>query len=130
MHGGGGTETRLVCGFLGSDLPRNRLIASLPRVFKLSLPEAASGRWIESSLRFAAEELTLRNTDSVNLLASAARQEGSVSHEARMLTCSGRSSPMTSSYSATIHQPQRAPAVSACSICSPRPSIARRMAAS
>lgn len=72
VYGGGGAQTRLVCGFLGSDVPRNPLITNLPKVLKLSVTESASGRWIESSFRFATEELALPNARSMNMLAKIA----------------------------------------------------------
>lgn len=72
VHGGGGAPTRLVCGFLGSDVPSNALIVSLPRVLKLSVTEGVSGRWIESSFRFASEELALPGAGSMNMLAKIA----------------------------------------------------------
>jgi AraC-like DNA-binding protein len=56
-HGGGGPATHLVCGFLGSDDTHNPLIATLPRVMKLDVRQAASREWIEASVRFAASEL-------------------------------------------------------------------------
>ncbi len=56
-HGGGGTATKLVCGFLGSEGHYNPLIASLPRLMKLDVMESASRDWVEASVRFAAGEL-------------------------------------------------------------------------
>ncbi len=57
VHGGGGAPTRVVCGFLGSDQPRNPLIATLPRVLKVDMTDAGSGEWLESSLCFAVRGL-------------------------------------------------------------------------
>lgn len=56
-HGGGGTPTHLVCGFLGSEEVYNPLIAALPSVLKLDIRESASRDWLEASVRFAANEL-------------------------------------------------------------------------
>lgn len=56
-HGGGGTPTKLICGFLGSESHYNPLIASLPRLMKLDVVESASRDWVEASVRFAASEL-------------------------------------------------------------------------
>ena len=57
VHGGGGEPTRLVCGFLGSELAYNPLIATLPKILKLDIREGASRDWIEASVRFAADDL-------------------------------------------------------------------------
>jgi AraC-like DNA-binding protein len=57
VHGGGGETTRLLCGFLGSDMPFNPLIAALPRLLKLELRATAAGPWIETTLRYAASEI-------------------------------------------------------------------------
>lgn len=55
-YGGGGAKTRIVCGFLAcDDVLSNPLIASLPRIFKVDVRKGGSA-WLESSLRFAAEE--------------------------------------------------------------------------
>ena len=56
-HGGGGAPTRIVCGFLGSDEAHNPVVSALPRVLKLDLRGGASRDWVESSVRFAAQEL-------------------------------------------------------------------------
>lgn len=53
VHGGGGEETHLICGFLGSAQRGNALIASLPRVLKINMAEAGLDEWIETSVRFA-----------------------------------------------------------------------------
>lgn len=47
----------MLCGFLGSDTPNDPIIHVLPKVLKLNVAEGASGRWIESSFKFAAQEL-------------------------------------------------------------------------
>jgi hypothetical protein len=57
VYGGGGERTRMLCGFLGSD-SRNPPIASiLPASLTLAVTETAASAWIESSFRFAAQEL-------------------------------------------------------------------------
>jgi AraC-like DNA-binding protein len=56
-HGGGGEETHMVCGFLGSEEASNPLFASLPRALRIGLREGTSRDWIEASARFAADEL-------------------------------------------------------------------------
>ncbi|MDC7786797.1 AraC family transcriptional regulator [Rhodoplanes sp. TEM] len=56
-HGGGGDETRMVCGFLATEDVHVALAAVLPRVLKVDIREAASRDLIEASVRFAANEL-------------------------------------------------------------------------
>lgn len=61
-HGGGGTPTHIVCGFLGSDQFRNPVIETLPRVLKIATLPDEAGRndgagFIESTLRFATQNL-------------------------------------------------------------------------
>lgn len=57
VHGGGGEETRILCGFLASDLAHNALVAMLPPVLTLDVVDGVAGSWIESSFRFAATQL-------------------------------------------------------------------------
>jgi AraC-like DNA-binding protein len=57
VFGGNGEAARILCGFLGSDVRGNPLLASLPRVLRFRVGEGASGDWIASSFRFAAQEL-------------------------------------------------------------------------
>lgn len=57
VAGGGGDETRMVCGFLGSEDADNPLLAALPPILKVDLREVAAREWIEASVRFAANEL-------------------------------------------------------------------------
>lgn len=57
VSGGGGAETHMFCGFLGSAEQRNPVLAMLPRLVTLDLRSAATRAWIESSVRFAASEL-------------------------------------------------------------------------
>lgn len=54
VHGGGGERTRIVCGFLGNDMPGDPILAILPPVLKLEAPGGPTGEWIESTFRFAA----------------------------------------------------------------------------
>ena len=56
-YGGGREATSIVCGFLGTQDAYNPLLKTLPRMLKLDISKAASRGWIESSVRFAAEEL-------------------------------------------------------------------------
>ncbi|WP_431024342.1 AraC family transcriptional regulator [Halomonas sp. H5] len=69
VYGGGGDTTRLLCGFLHSEMPCDALIGVLPSVMTLDVAEGAAGSWIESSFRFAASELAAGTVRSPDLLA-------------------------------------------------------------
>ncbi|WP_136066913.1 AraC family transcriptional regulator [Modicisalibacter radicis] len=69
VYGGGGEITRLLCGFLHSEMPCNALVGMLPRVMTLDVAEGAAGAWIESSFRLAAGELAAGAVRSPALLA-------------------------------------------------------------
>jgi AraC-like DNA-binding protein len=69
VHGGGGEATRVLCGFLHSETPGDPLIGSLPSVMTLDVAAGATGPWIESSFRFAANELAAGEVCSPALLA-------------------------------------------------------------
>lgn len=71
-YGGGGEPTRILCGFLGNDTPHAPVIALLPSVLKLNVTEGASGSWIETSFRFAAQELAQGAMASPTILAKLA----------------------------------------------------------
>jgi AraC-like DNA-binding protein len=71
-HGGGGERTHIMCGFLGTDAPNDPVIQILPGVLKLDVAEAGSVDWIESSLRFAAQEMAAGRTGSLALVAQLA----------------------------------------------------------
>jgi AraC-like DNA-binding protein len=57
VHGGGGTTTRMLCGFLASEVPNDPIIRVLPRVLKVRIADAPSSAWIESTMRFGAREI-------------------------------------------------------------------------
>jgi AraC-like DNA-binding protein len=55
--GGGGEVTRFVCGFMACDPQLSQVFLSgLPSVFKVSIRNDASGRWLENSIRFSVNE--------------------------------------------------------------------------
>jgi len=56
-YGGGGAFTHIICGYLGSEERRNSLISSLPRMLKVNIAEGASRDWVESSVRYGAQQL-------------------------------------------------------------------------
>jgi len=55
--GGGGEETGLVCGYLACDAELIKpVLASLPRVLRVSLRSDKGGEWFENTLRHAVEQ--------------------------------------------------------------------------
>jgi AraC-like DNA-binding protein len=56
-HGGGGAVTRFVCGYMAYEPELSKVFLSgLPPVFKVSIRNDASGRWLENSIRFSVDE--------------------------------------------------------------------------
>jgi AraC-like DNA-binding protein len=72
VHGGGGTRTRMLCGYLANELQSDPIIRMLPRVLKVRIADAPSSAWIESSMRFGAQELATGPARSPMLLAKLA----------------------------------------------------------
>ncbi|HEU4357552.1 MAG TPA: AraC family transcriptional regulator [Xanthobacteraceae bacterium] len=69
-HGGGGEETRVVCGFLGCDrLEGNLLGGVLPPVLRFDTRQGNAAAWVKSSLEFAANEIAARRPGSDTVLA-------------------------------------------------------------
>jgi AraC-like DNA-binding protein len=55
--GGGGELTRFVCGYMACDPQLSKVfLAGLPPVFKVSIRDDVSGRWLENSIRFSVNE--------------------------------------------------------------------------
>lgn len=57
VHGGGGTRTRLYCGFLGTNTVNPPIADVLPSALTIPVKEGAAAQWIESTFRFASQEL-------------------------------------------------------------------------
>ncbi|MBL8907241.1 MAG: AraC family transcriptional regulator [Rhizobiales bacterium] len=57
-YGGGGDLTHIICGYLGNEERRTPLISTLPRMLKVNIAEGASRDWVESSVRYGAQQLT------------------------------------------------------------------------
>jgi AraC-like DNA-binding protein len=56
-QGGGGETTKFVCGFMACEPRLSQVFLSgLPQVFKVSIRNDASGRWLENSIRFSVNE--------------------------------------------------------------------------
>jgi AraC-like DNA-binding protein len=54
--GGGGEITRFICGFMACDPQLSRVFLSgLPPMFKVSIRDNSSGRWLENSIRFSVD---------------------------------------------------------------------------
>ena len=67
--GGGGPRTQVVCGFLGCDcIVGNPLLETLPSMLRLDVRQSNAAVWIESSLKFAAEEVALGRPGSDTIL--------------------------------------------------------------
>ena len=57
-YGGGGEETHMVCGYLGSDTETNPVVSALPSLLKLNVGATPGGAWIAQSFAFAAMQLS------------------------------------------------------------------------
>jgi len=72
-HGGGGEETRLMCGFLSCDRQLSRpLIDALPRLLRVPLGDGPGAAWLMSLVRRGAQENTAPGPGSGTLLAKLA----------------------------------------------------------
>jgi AraC-like DNA-binding protein len=55
--GGGGEVTKFVCGYMACDPELSKaFLGGLPPVFKVSIRNDASGRWLENSIRFSVDQ--------------------------------------------------------------------------
>jgi AraC-like DNA-binding protein len=68
-YGGGGEETRIVCGFVGTEARQTPLIDALPPMLVLDLSGKPSGEWVASAFRYAAAELSAVRAGSAIALA-------------------------------------------------------------
>lgn len=69
VYGGGGEPTRMVCGFVGSDVRRHPLLDALPIAFTLDLKDKPCAEWVAASFRFAAQEVASGRVGSETVLA-------------------------------------------------------------
>lgn len=67
--GGGGAPTRIVCGFLGTAVPGNPLVATLPAVLRVAVPAGPDGAWIDQAFRMAVRESGRRGPGAAAMLA-------------------------------------------------------------
>jgi AraC-like DNA-binding protein len=69
-HGGGGSRTRMVCGFLGcANIEGNPVISTLPPMLKLNVEQGGAAEWIRSTFQYAAEEVANGRPGSETVLA-------------------------------------------------------------
>lgn len=69
-HGGAGTRTRMVCGFLGCDSAEgNPVISTLPPALKLSVEQGSAAEWFRSTFQYAAAEVAAGRPGSETVLA-------------------------------------------------------------
>jgi AraC-like DNA-binding protein len=116
-YGGGGTATRIFCGFLASQEMHNPLMLTLPKALKIDVRRGGSREWIEASVRFAAAELAegrLASSSvmarlSESLLTEAIRQYSSTLAEEDMGWLKGLRDPQVGRALALIHQRIGAP---------------------
>lgn len=67
--GGGGSRTRLVCGFMGCDPQLSRpILSGLPPILKVNVRTDASGQWLESSILQLVEEASSSRVGSEAML--------------------------------------------------------------
>ena len=71
--GGGGTPTRLVCGYLASSARLAQLLlAGLPPVVRVNVRGSAAGAWLEASVRYALAEARSPRPGGAGVLAKLA----------------------------------------------------------
>jgi AraC-like DNA-binding protein len=69
-YGGGGKVTRMICGYLGYDRAYgNPIVATLPRLMKLTVEDTGAGEWIRSTFQYAAAEVANGRPGSETVLA-------------------------------------------------------------
>lgn len=69
-HGGGGTRTRLICGYLGfMGGETNPLLATLPPALRLSVEDGGAAEWIRTTFQYAADEIANGRPGSETVLA-------------------------------------------------------------
>lgn len=69
-YGGGGSVTRLVCGYLACDSALFKtLLAALPRLMVVSMRDDTRGQWLASSIQFSLAEYAAPNAGASTVLA-------------------------------------------------------------
>lgn len=55
--GGGGEQTRFICGYFGCERHADRLfLAGLPKMIRINARDDATGKWLEDSIRYLVSE--------------------------------------------------------------------------
>lgn len=68
-YGGGGTTTRMICGFLTCDgVLGNPLLLSLPKLFKVDIGSGVESAWLAPALDFATAEAAEPRAGSATML--------------------------------------------------------------
>jgi len=68
--GGGGELTKFICGYMACEPRLSQIFLSgLPSVFKVSIRNDASGRWLENSIRFSVNEASTSRAGGGALMA-------------------------------------------------------------
>ena len=69
-HGGGGTVTRMVCGYLACDSSLfDTVLAALPRVMVVDMHEGPRAQWLTASIQFSIAESAAQRAGSATVLA-------------------------------------------------------------
>lgn len=69
-HGGGGSRTQVICGYLGCDGAKgNPVISTLPSMIKLTVESGGAAEWIRSTFQYAAAEVAAGRPGSETVLA-------------------------------------------------------------
>jgi AraC-like DNA-binding protein len=69
QYGGGGEETHIVCGYLGSAGGKNPLLAALPPMLTLNVADTPGGAWIAQSFSYAAQQLAAPEVGAATIIA-------------------------------------------------------------
>jgi AraC-like DNA-binding protein len=73
IYGGGGSVTRLVCGYLACDARFAKLLlAGLPPLLKVNVRDSSAGAWLEASVRYALGEARSPRPGGAGVLAKLA----------------------------------------------------------
>lgn len=67
-YGGGGEETHIVCGYLGSDIAKNALLEALPSMLTLNVADTPGGAWIAQSFAYAAQQLATPEAGAATII--------------------------------------------------------------